>query len=255
MIIAQPDNLLIYLPLYIAKEELGFELINCGNDDKVIEAVKEGRADISVGDPLMFGTVDYGQTKLFAAFINKPLLNVITFNQFFDNLQGKTMVTYPKPSTSYMLSERLARQYDLTLIETPFNTELGPLLTQEADVAIILEPNYAQATRNRARTILTLSDEGFAFTGFTSKKKQPDFQKALRKGIDVFYENDELTLSIAKKYFSLCDEDLMIAINNIRKLKPYSLKFTKKEVQNALNLRGLKFKDYSFFLREIISNN
>lgn len=252
MIIAQPDNILIYLPLYIAKEELGFKLLNCGNDDSVIEAVKEGRADISVGDPMMFGEVDFGDVKLISGFINKALLNIITFNQFLDDLKGKVLVTYSQPSTSYNLSKRLADKMGLLLIETPFNTELGPLLTQEADAALILEPNYSQAMRNGARSLLSLSDEPFAFTGFTSKKKQPKFLSALKKAIKIFYEDDVKTLEIAKKYFPLDNEDLMNAIKNIRSLKPYSLKFSKKEIENALKLRGIKFDKLKEKLNEVI---
>lgn len=245
IIISQPDTILGYLPLYIAKELGDFEIISCGNDDESVKAVLEGRADIGVGDPFMFKEIDYGKLKIISAFVTKPFLYIITFNPSIKDLKNKTLVTYPKPSTSYNFSMKLKKKYNLNLIETPFNTEIGPLLTQEADMTLILDPNYTQAIKNGAITLKTLIDEPFAFTGIYSYNKNKKFITLMKRAINIFNNDKVFTLKVAKKYFYLKEDVLKEAISNLRKANIYSTTFTKKEVENALKLRALKYNKYS----------
>lgn len=249
MIVAQPDVILGYLPLYIAKELFyDFQLLNTGNDDSAILAVKEERADISVGDPIMFPYVDYGKLKIVAGFITKGFNTLITFNPFLHDIKGKTIVTYPHPSTTWHFAEALAKEYDLTLIERPFNAELGPLLTQEADAGFILEPNQTLAMRNKARVLKSYFEESFAFTGFVGTKKDKKFFLAIQQAIDVFNNDAAKTLAIAKKYFSLDEDILAEAIEHYRQADMYRLLFTDKELENAFTLKGIRKENYKNYL-------
>ncbi|MFH1770620.1 MAG: hypothetical protein ABH828_03620 [archaeon] len=248
IIIAQPDMMLGYLPIYITKEFYDFEILNTGNDDSAVKAVVEGRADLSLGDPFMFNQVDYGKVKVMKGFIKRPFLWLITFNPFLKSIKNKILVTLPEPSTTYHYALKLQKEYNLKLFETPFSTELGPLLTQEADICLANEPAYTQAVMNGAITLQSFVSEKFAFTGFCSTKDQPEFFKHLKKAMDIFYKDEEKTLEIAKKYFSLNEEILKKAINNLRVAKIYDFNFTKEEIDNALTLKGLKYETFKKFI-------
>jgi ABC-type nitrate/sulfonate/bicarbonate transport system substrate-binding protein len=236
-----------YLPVYIAREFYPFEILNCNNDDQSINAVIEGRADISMSDPFMFNEIDYKNVKVISGFIKKPLLYLITFNPFLKDLNKKILVTYPKPSTTFLFASKLSKENDLDLIETPFNTELGPLLTQEADAGLVIEPNYSQAVLNGAITLDSF-DIPFAFTGFCSKKPCKDFLRAVGKGIEIFKNDPVETLRVAKKYFHLDEDILKLAIDRFRSNEIYGLKFSSEEIKNAFALRGMSVKKYGKYL-------
>lgn len=238
-----------YLPLYITKESYNFEILNTGNDDSAIRAVVEKRADISVSDPIMFSYVDYEQVRIVKAFINKPFLWLITFNPFLKDIKNKTLVTFPEPSTTYHFAKKLQKENKLKLFQTSFNTELGPLLTQEADISLVNEPNFTQAMMNGAHLIESFINKPFAFTGFCSEKNHETFFKELERGIKIFYEDEEQTLKIAKKYFALKEEVLKKAIQNLRKARIYNTEFTKQEIEEALKLKGIKYAEVKKYIK------
>ena len=174
MRIAQPSRLLGYLPLYIAVEGTEHDLLTCDTADKAIEAVAAGQADLSIGDPFMFEYVDYaaGDLVIVAGFAKRVFHSLVTFSPFISaanekELAGKTLVCYPEPSTAFFIARNLKAKYKLgNLLQTPFNTELGPLLTQEADAAIVMEPNTAYALKNGAKELINFATMEAVMTGF-----------------------------------------------------------------------------------------
>lgn len=249
MIIAQPGIVLAYLPLYLAVEGTEHELITCNGPLEAIQTIIKNQADMMIGDPFIFDYVDYEKhgLKLIAGFANKVFHSLITFDPFLKDLSGKTIVTYPRPSTAYFLyrydKKRLGFGPD---IQTPFNTELGPLLTQEADAAIVLEPNTSYALANGARVLKDYSHIKAVMTGCVAKKnvKLPD----LKKGIYVFLNDKKRTLEVAKKYFPLVQEDILTkAIENLRSINPYCTRFDEEDIITGKKIRKIK-KDIGRFL-------
>ncbi len=256
MKISQPATILAYLPLYIAIKGTGHEIVTYDSPKNAIEATVKGETDISIGDPFMFDYMDYEKVVIFAGFAKGVFHSLVTFDPFIKeaskkDLQGKTIVAYPEPSTSFFLCKRLKEGYLLdSIIQTPFNTELGPLLTQEADLAIVLEPNTTYALKNGAKELIDFSKEKAVMTGFCTtkkylaknKKELREFLALMKKGFGIFQADEKLTLETAKKYFPLVNEKILAeAINKIRNAGIYCLdfKFSEKEIVEGMKMRQI----------------
>lgn len=251
MRIAQPSTILGYLPLYIMQ---GNEIITYDTAQKAIEAINIGECDISIGDPFMMNYIDYEKKNIIiiAGFSNKVFHSVLTFDPFISikNMKGKTIVSYPEPSTSFFLAKKLKKEFALgKILETPFNTELSPLLTQEADLAIVLEPNATSALKNGARMLKDFSNTKAVMTGLCTtknfyeknKKEIEEFLKQLKTSIKDFLSDDNI-LQKAGKYFPLHDKEVLAdAIERLRKEDIYceNLKFTDEEIIKGLELRNI----------------
>ncbi len=259
MRIAQPSNLLIYLPLYIAIEGSDQQILSFGTAKAAIEAVVKGQADIAIGDPFLFDYFDYSANniQIVAGFVRKICHAVITFNPFMTEaakkmLTGKVVVSYPEPSTSFFIARNLKDQFALSgILETSFNTELGPLLTQEADLAVVIEPNLTYALANGAKIIIDLTKSPAVLTGlFTTKeilknqkKEINELLQLLQKGIQLFEKDQELSFRIAKKYFPIIEDSILVAaIKNIKTAQTFcqNLQFTDEEITAGLELRRIK---------------
>jgi ABC-type nitrate/sulfonate/bicarbonate transport system substrate-binding protein len=256
--IAQPSDVLLYLPLYLALEGTGHEVLSYGSPKAALEAVAQGEADLAVGDPFLFNYIDYTANDLaiIAGFARKLAHTVITFNPFITEaapaqLRGRTIVCYPEPSTSFFIARNLKEEYDLAgLLPTPFNTELGPLLTQEADLAVVIEPNTTYALRNRARALIDLMDTPAVLTGFcaarsfAAKRKQAlaAFLETVRKGIEIFNADPGRALGLARRRFPLVDEQTLgEALGRIRKADIYcrDLRFSDDDVAAGRRVRQI----------------
>jgi len=156
----------------------------------------------------------------------------------------------------------LKKQYNFSnVIRTPFNTELGPLLTLEADVAVVLEPNATYAIKNGAKELSDFSEIEAVTTGFCvtksfyskNKKEIYNLSEMIKKGIEIFENDNALTLNVAKKYFPLVNENILNeSIERIRKADIYcrELKFSDKEIEEGLRLRDIDMsvKDVKKFI-------
>ena len=270
MRIAQPSTVLAFLPLYIAIENSEHEVLTFGDPKAAIEAVVKKQADLAIGDPFIFDYLNYEENKVIivAGLIRKITFTLITFNPFIQEatkktFSGKIIVSYPEPSTTFFLARKLKDEYKFAaIIETPFNTELRPLLTQEADLAIVIEPNTTYAIRNGARKLLDFFDTIAVLTGFSTTKnfaikKQKELKELFAKvkyGVQKFYSDENLTLLIAKKYFPMVEESVLReAIANLRKSQVYcpDLQFTDEEIKAGLELRriNLPLKKVKEFIR------
>ncbi|MDO8553646.1 MAG: hypothetical protein Q7S22_02470 [Candidatus Micrarchaeota archaeon] len=258
MRIAQPSKILAYLPVYIAIEGKNHEMFTYDDPLESIRAAVKGEVEMSMGDPFLFDYIDYNEENIviFAGFIKRVFHSLITFNPFVKTadkkeLEGKTIVSYPEPSTSFFLSRRLKQQLKFgNIIQTPFNTELGPLLTQEADAAIVLEPNTTYAIRNGARELLDFSKQEMVMTGFCTTlpyyrkhlKELKKFLEEVKIGIELFENDEETTLRVAKKYFPLVEELILTeSIEKLRNAKIYckDFKFNDNEIKEGIKMRDI----------------
>ena len=260
MKIAQPTTMLSYLPMYIAAEGKKYEIQSYDLPSKAIEATVKGEADIAIGDPLLFSYYDFDRNniRIFSGFINKIFISLVTFSPFISHatkkeLSEKTLVTYPEPSTAFFLSKVLAEEYSLkNIIQTPFNTEIGALMTQEADIGLMMEPNIQYSLKNGAKELINFLEwKPSVMTSFqtTSEimrgkgKEISQFKNDILSGIETFGKDEEKTLEVAKKYFPLAEEGILkAAISKLRKNNIYceGLKFKEAEIQRGLEMRQIK---------------
>lgn len=265
--VAQFGDLLLYLPLYIAKEEglfaregLDVRIVSTGGDDKTFAAVLSGDAAFGIADPtfvaiaaerqqrgkviaqLIDGMPNYGvAAKTSAATITKAA-----------DLSGKTVATVPAPSTSYALMEQMYKSAGLKpqIRQIAFPGLVPAIETGQADYALLIEPWVTQVEQKGGKVAFSLMDyyPHFALTGVTTSdaqlQKDPEiatkFTKALTEAVRVFYDDPAAALRAAKTRFPQeTDEVLRRAVERARtsKIYPRCLAVTEAAWTPAIQLR------------------
>lgn len=265
--VAQFGDLLLYLPLYIAKEEgvfaregLDVKIVSTGGDDKTFAAVASGDAAFGIADPtfvaiaaeggqrgkviadLIDGMPNYGvAAKANAATITKPA-----------ELSGKSVATVPAPSTSYALMEQMYKSAGLKpqIRQIAFPGLVPAIETGQADYALLIEPWVTQVEQKGGKVAFSLMDyyPHFALTGVTTSEAylQNDpatatkFVKAMTEAVRIFYDDPAAALRAAKTRFPQePDVVLQRAIERERtsKIYPRCLAVTEAAWSPAIQLR------------------
>lgn len=267
VVVAQFGDLLLYLPLYIAKEEgifakygLDVEVVSTGGDDKTFAAVLSGSAQFGVADPtfvaiaqergqrgrvvatLIDGMPNYGVSlSSNAPKIGKP-----------SDLAGKTVATVPAPSTSYTLVRKMYESANLqpAIYQVAPSGLVAALQNKQADYALLIEPYVSNIVRNGGSVSFSLTDyyRHFALTGITTSQQTIDvnpelvskFVAALSEAVSIFYEKPDVALRVARKQFpSEAAEDLEQGIGRHRqeRIYPQPLATTEAAWSPAIHLR------------------
>lgn len=265
--VAQFGDLLLYLPLYIAKEEgifrrhgLDVSIISTGGDDKTFAAVLSGDAHFGVADPTFVAVAaQRGQAgKVCGLLVNgvpnyavstKPGLEKWTN---LSTLQGKTIASVPAPSTSYALVKQLFESANIPpkIKQVSPQGLLASVSAGDADAALLIEPWVSTSLRKGGSLVLSLPDfhGEFALTGITTTKgtldKSPDlarnFLAALEEAVIIFYSDDVATLRTARAVFPNEDpRDLLDGIRRHRqgKIHPFDLRVAEASWTAAIKLR------------------
>jgi len=140
------DRLVIYIPVFLAdtqsyfkQEGLSVEFVPLGNDSLVVNAVKNGDADIGICDPTVaMEILEPKDFKIIMPICLGAFASMWTISKA--NLENKIIqkslikiATYPKPSTSYVLAHKYKKileeehNYDPDLIqleEITYNDEI-----------------------------------------------------------------------------------------------------------------------------------
>ena len=265
--IAQFGDFFLYAPLYVAIDEgyfrdMGLEvsLISTGGDDKTWAAVLAGNAAFGVADPTFVaiaGTKGQPGTVIANIVDGVPFWGV-TYNDEIPLitdatlLRGYSVATFPSPSTAFTLQSKMFRDASLEpkIREGAFGTLLTMAQTNQADIALELEPNVSQAAKGGARVLYSMRDlyGPFAVTGVTTTPKivagEPDLVRAvdcaLQKALDLLHSQQSKALVHLKKRFPEISEDVAkAALERIvaGSIIPASLETTGKSWATATNLR------------------
>jgi NitT/TauT family transport system substrate-binding protein len=228
--VAQFGHVFLYLPLYVAvdkgffKEQgLDVKLISTGGDEKTFTAVLSGNAQFGVSDPVFAAIArERGQGgKVVASIVRGVPFWVVSFDnklKAFDNASGfagHRIATYTAPSTSYAVMKSILANnrhpVDAKLVQGAFGTLLALLKTNQADMALDIEPIVSIATNQGAHIVYSPASKlgEFAFTGLTVSDtfhaKHPDriqaAVNALAKSMKFIEQDFSGTLEVAKKEF------------------------------------------------------
>ena len=120
--VAQFAHLLIYYPIYLAKQKgfyenngLDVNFVGTGGDDKTFAAVSSGSALFGVADPTFVAIArEKGlKAKIVATLIDGAPMWIVSKEKIDmnapDALKNKKIMTYPAPSTSYTLLSEIIR--------------------------------------------------------------------------------------------------------------------------------------------------
>lgn len=267
VVAAQFGDLLLYLPLYIAKHEglftrhgLDVTIISTGGDEKTYAAVLAGDAQFGIADPTFVALAEArGQSgKVIGLLIDgvpnfgvsvKPNAQLIRSPS---DLAGKTIASVPAPSTSYALLSDMYRRAGLrpSIHQVAFPGLVPALRANAADYALLIEPWVSQAVAEGGTVGFSLMDQypHFALTGVTTSDQtlriNPQvvqrFLAALTEGIQVFYQNEEAAFRAARKQFPQEPEAILraaVARHRQARIYPNCLVMTEAAWGPAIRLR------------------
>jgi NitT/TauT family transport system substrate-binding protein len=265
--IAQYGDVFLYAPLYIAKEAglfakngLDVSLVSTGGDEKTWAAVISGSASFGVADPTFVAISEKrGQPgRVIASVVNGVPFWGISYKQQIKpfvspkDLNDYTVATFPAPSTAFTLQRKMFMQADLTpkIREGAFGTLLAMLRSNQADIALELEPNVSQAEQDGARIVYSMQDlyGDFALTGLTATPellaRDPGLARSvvcgLQMALDYVRTQPEASLKILTQRFpEIKPEIAKSAFSRLLNagIVPKSVVIQKSAWEKALSLR------------------
>jgi NitT/TauT family transport system substrate-binding protein len=237
--VCQYGDLLIYLPLYIAKEKgffqqegLNVRFINGGGDDKTYAAVSSGNAQFGVSDPTFTAIArEKGQPGVVVATIvaGAPFWGVTWDNSIapissISQLNNKRIATYESPSTNYALMASTLKQATAAtskakIVEGAYGTLLAILKSGRADIAMELEPVASTAVRDGARIVFSYPEiyGEFMLTGLyvlesyrdANQKTVQSVVNALERAMQFAHEDLEGAINVGKAWFPDVDPEVI----------------------------------------------
>ena len=261
----------LYLPVYVAlgkgffrEQKIDLTIDTAGNDDIFTENIIQKKAEFGIGDPVM--TVLYNKKKIevkaIAQVVKKATAWGISLKQSDKYLKSaaefkeKTIVTFPKPSTTHTMITRAIKKAglhegkDVKLIEARIGTELGPLFAGEADFSLATEPTVSQVIANGGKLVYRFTKDfpDMSFSGIIARtdtiEKDPKlvqgFINAVQKGIDFIFENPKDVPKAISPFFVDVEEDILhMAVKRTleEEIIPKNMFIDKKEWEVMLKLR------------------
>lgn len=240
--ISQAFQSLLYLPLYVAKENGYFEEENItvdiatgGGGTQSWAAVVGGSADLSIQDPVFVpkSHENGGPGVVVAAIQNAPSVFVIGREGAGTDLddssifEGKKVVVSPEPDTSWAFMKYLIEQdglQNVSLVNVALGSELAAVASGQADLALSFEPTVSQAVVDQNLEVVysfaaNPSWNPFAFSSLTSTERYlaqnpvaaQGVVTAIAKASRYIYAEPEATVDIAAKYFPDLSRDVVKA--------------------------------------------
>ena len=235
VVVAQFGDFFLYAPLYVAidasfMEEQGLKvrLVSTGGDETTWAAVLGRSAVFGVADPTFVAIAgDRGRPgRVVASLVEGVPFWGVTFDEEIpkgagpDTLQGRTVATFPAPSTAHSLQERQFLDQELTpsIREGAPGALLPMLRAGAADIALELEPTVSQAVRDGGRVLYSLAEKypDFAMTGVTVEPatlaNNPElvasFVCALQLALDYIRMQPDSAIEILTKRFPEISRDV-----------------------------------------------
>ncbi len=227
--IAQFGHVFLYMPLYVALDKgffrehgLDVKLVSTGGDEKTFTAVATGNAQFGVSDPTFTAIArEHGQGgKVVAAVVRGVPFWVVTLKKEIGTISnakdfdGYRCASFTAPSTSYAVMKKIlsdGRASKAKIVQGAFGTLPALLKSDQADVAIEIEPTVSILVGEGGRVIYSPKDElgDFAFTGLEVSdayaKEHPEQIKAcvaaLKEGMAYIHNDFEGALQVAQKEF------------------------------------------------------
>ena len=237
------------LPVYVAmdqgffaKQNLDVSKQTAGSANGALSALLSGSADFSLHGPewSAIAAEKGAPVQVIASVVNRPSFWLAarpeaTFNTLGD-LKGKTVVSGLMPTTSTSLfmkkltTNGLTPSKDVTITQVAIGSELGPLLANQAQYAVLYEPGLDQAVAKGMKVAYSFSTMFDAYTvAAISTKKDIDPQLAqqfvagLQQAL-VYMQHDEAgTIAVAQREFPGLDAEVVAsAVQRMLKEMVYS---------------------------------
>ncbi len=227
--VAQFGHLLIYYPIYLAKQKgfydknnLDVNFVSTGGDDKTFAAVSSGAALFGVADPAFVAIArEKGlKAKIVGTLIDGAPMWIVSKEKIDmnskDALKNKNIMTYPSPSTSYtLLSEIIANLKPKTegakIVQGAFGTEFAMVDSKKADAFFTIEPVASTGVDNGYSIVYSAMEQfgPMSFSGISvldeTISKNPAAIKAFllstQQAIDFLKTNFDEAVELASAEF------------------------------------------------------
>jgi NitT/TauT family transport system substrate-binding protein len=266
--VAQYAHLLIYYPIYLAKQKGFFEqnklnvtFSGTGGDDKTFAAVSAHSAMFGVADPTFVAIAkEKGlKAKIVGTLIDGAPMWIVSKEKIDMNspaaLQNKRIMTYSSPSTSYtLLSEIISTLKPKTdgasIVQGAFGTEFAMVDNKSADGFFSIEPVVSTAVDQGYHVVYSaMSQFGpMSFSGISvldeTLAKDPEtvkaFLKATQQALDFLRSNFDEAVELAAKEFPETKKEIIKAgLKRMvdEKVMPATLETKEASLNNAIAIR------------------
>jgi NitT/TauT family transport system substrate-binding protein len=225
--ISQAFQSMLYLPLYVALDEgmfakrgLDVTKETAGSPSTALSAVLSGSAQFSLHGPewAAIAASKGAPVHAVANVVNGAAVWIATTPDFkfsgVKDLKGQTVITGQMPTTSTSLFLKLLKengldgQRDVSMIQVPIGSEIGPFLAGQAKIAVMYEPGLDQAVAKGMKVVLGFPKlyGAYQFSAIVSRlDANKDMTERFVEGIELalryLHKNRAGAVAVAKKEF------------------------------------------------------
>jgi NitT/TauT family transport system substrate-binding protein len=236
-VISQAFQSMLYLPLYVgidrgffADQGLDLTKETAGAPSAALSAVLSGSAQFSLHGPewAAIAASKGAPVEIIANVVNGAAVWIATTPDFpftgIKDLKGQTIVTGQMPTTSTSLFFKLLKENgldptkDVSLIQVPLGSEIGPFLAGQAKIAVMYEPGLDQAVAKGMKVVLGFPKlyGAYEFSAIAARKDvDPAVAQKLATGLQAalhFMHSDFVgTIAIAEREFPTLDASVVQA--------------------------------------------
>lgn len=229
--IAQAFQSMLYLPLYVgldrgffAKEGLDLTKETAGTPSAALAAVLSGSAQFSLHGPewTAIAAAKGAPVEIVANVVNGAAVWIAATPDFpfagIKDLKGQTVITGQMPTTSTSLFLKLLKEsgldadQDVTLLQVPIGSEIGPFLAGQGKIAVMYEPGLDQAAAKGMKVILGFPKlyGPYEFSAISARKDvDPVLAQKLANGLEAairFIHSDrDGSVAVARQEFPTLD--------------------------------------------------
>lgn len=229
--ISQAFQSMLYLPLYVALDEgmftkrgLDVTKETAGSPSAALSAVLSGSAQFSLHGPewAAIAASKGAPVHAVANVVNGAAVWIATTPDFkftgVKSLKGQTVITGQMPTTSTSLFLKLLKengldgQKDVSMIQVPIGSEIGPFLAGQAKIAVMYEPGLDQAVAKGMKVVLGFPKlyGPYQFSAIVTRlDANKDTTERFAEGIELalryLHKNRAGALAVAKKEFPTLD--------------------------------------------------
>lgn len=270
IMVTEAFHSLLYLPLYVAKNEGYFAKHNiditsiksAGSGPVALAAVLNGEAKFSIHGPehVAFAKEKGGEAKVLSSVANGAPVWVLGKKgskiSTPEDFKGSSVITGLAPSThntvfrKLLVDNNLKINSDVKVTEVQNNTEIGPVLGGKADYAVVYEPVCSQGMAQGLELVYDFTkvypDFAFSTVNTSAKviKENPDlckrFVAAMDDALAEIHKNPAKAKEIAKKEFpNMNPKAVETAVQRMIDSNVYlsSGKITESAYKNAMDIQ------------------
>ena len=229
--ISQAFQSMLYLPLYVgldegffAKEGLDLTKETAGAPATALSGVLSGSSQFSLHGPewAAIAASKGAPVEIIANVVNGAAVWIATTPDFpftdIKSIKGQTIVTGQMPTTSTSLFLKLLKENgldaekDISMIQVPIGSEIGPFLAGQGKIAVLYEPGLDQAVSKGMKVVLGFPKlyGAYEFSAIVARKDvDPALAQKMTSGLEsalrfIHTEVPE-TVAIAQKEFPTLD--------------------------------------------------